>query len=139
MQRFLIVLAVAAVAAFFYVTAAPGAMQSGPTLKQFAALQKQVKLLNTKVKSMDYELVGNYEGDACIVALTSDEFQNTWGQIDKLAGTLSQPAIFGPQTAINDKQACEGLFDPKVPRAIVSPGTVPNIAPFNSMITWINP
>jgi len=139
MQRFLIVLAAAAVSAFVYVTAAPGGMQSGPTLKQFTALQKQVKLLNTKVKSMDYELGGNYEGDACIVALTSDEFQNTWSQIDKLAGTLSQPAIFGAQAAINDKQACEGLFDPKVPRPVVSPATVPTVAPFNSMIAWINP
>jgi hypothetical protein len=34
MQRFLIVLAVAAVAGFSYVTAAPGGMQSGPTLQQ---------------------------------------------------------------------------------------------------------
>jgi hypothetical protein len=139
MQRFLIVLAVAAVAGFFYVTAAPGSMQAGPTLQQFTALKKQVTVLNKKVKSLNYEVQGNYEGDACIVALASDAFQNTWGQIDHLATTLTQPAIFGPQTAINDKQACEGLFDPKVPRSGVSPSTVPTIAPFNGMISWIAP
>jgi hypothetical protein len=91
------------------------------------------------VKNLNFELGGNFEGDACLAALTSDELQDTWMQVDKLGVNLAQPAIFGVQSAINDKQACEGLFDPKVPRAIVSPGTVPNIAPFNSMITWINP
>jgi hypothetical protein len=140
MQRFLIILAVAAVAGFFYVTAATGSgMQSGPTLKQFAALKQQVTVLNKKVKSLNYEIQGNYEGDACIVALASDAFQNTWGQIDHLAVNLTQPAIFGAQTAINDKQACEGLFDPKVPRSGVSPTTIPTVAPFNGMITWIAP
>ena len=138
-QRFLIVLAAAAVAGFIYVTAAPAGMQSGPTLKQFAALKKQVTLLNKKVKLLSYEIDGNYEADACIVALNSDAFQNTWGQIDHLAGTLTQPVIFGPQTAINDKKACEGLFDPKVPRSAVSPTTIPTVAQFNSMISWIAP
>jgi hypothetical protein len=137
MSRFLLVLAIAAVAGFFYVTAAPGGMQSGPTPKQFAALKKQVAVLNKKVKNLNFELGGNFEGDACLAALTSDELQDSWMQVDKLGVNLAQPAIFGVQSAINDKQACEGLLQPKVPRPVVSPSTVPTSAPFSTLIAWL--
>ena len=53
MKRFLLLVAVAAVAGAMYVAAAPGSQQSrGPTAKQFAALKKQVAALGKTVKAV---------------------------------------------------------------------------------------
>jgi hypothetical protein len=50
MKRFLMLLAVAAVAGGMYVAAAPGrSLHAGPTWKQFTALQKQVKKLKKQL------------------------------------------------------------------------------------------
>jgi hypothetical protein len=52
MNRFLILVGVAVVAAGMYVAASPASQQSkGPTLKQFNALQKQVTALSKKLKT----------------------------------------------------------------------------------------
>jgi hypothetical protein len=115
MQRFLAVLAVAALAAVVYTTAAPGVTQAGPTAQQFAALKKQVAVLQKKTKKNEavfakainadtVAIVANYEADACIVAITADEFQNTWNWI--------QPY---PIISVDDKQACAHLSIPRVP------------------------
>ncbi len=52
MKRFLMLLAVAAVAGGMYVAAATGSQQAkGPTAKQFKALKAQVAVLQKKVKA----------------------------------------------------------------------------------------
>jgi hypothetical protein len=53
MKRFLMLVAVAAVAGAMYVAASPASQQSrGPTLKQFNALKKQVATLSKEVKTV---------------------------------------------------------------------------------------
>src|SRR6266550_3407764 len=53
MKRFLMLVAVAAVAGAMYVAASPASQQSkGPTLKQFNALKKQVASLSKQVKTI---------------------------------------------------------------------------------------
>src|SRR2546423_5685618 len=53
MKRFLMLVGVAVVAAAMYVTASPASQQSsGPTLKQFKALKKQVATLNKTLKAV---------------------------------------------------------------------------------------
>src|SRR6476469_3512987 len=56
MKRFLMLVGVAAVAAAMYVAASPASQQStGPTLKQFNALKKQVATMNKTLKSVRLE------------------------------------------------------------------------------------
>src|SRR3954471_23110777 len=53
MKRFLMLVAVAAIAGAMYVAASPASQQSrGPTLKQFNALKKQVATLSKEVKTV---------------------------------------------------------------------------------------
>jgi hypothetical protein len=53
MKRFLMLVAVAAVAGAMYVAASPASQQSkGPTLKQFNALKKQVASLSKQLKTV---------------------------------------------------------------------------------------
>ncbi|HET8751886.1 MAG TPA: hypothetical protein VFM43_05110 [Gaiellaceae bacterium] len=52
MKRFLMLVAVATVAAAMYVAAAPGGQQSTPTAKQFAALKKQVGKLSKSLTAV---------------------------------------------------------------------------------------
>ena len=53
MKRFLMLVAVAAVAGAMYVAASPASQQAkGPTLKQFNALKKQVATLSKQVKTI---------------------------------------------------------------------------------------
>jgi hypothetical protein len=145
MQRFLAALAIVAVAAFVYTTAAPGGMQAGPTAAQFAAVKKQVAALQRTTKQLKRanvlllnEIEINYEGDACVVGLTADELQNTWLQIDQLAAKVGQPAIFGAQTALNDRNGCEGLGQPNVPRMPIDPAQIPSVTPYFTLINWLH-
>jgi hypothetical protein len=63
MNRFLMLVGVAAVASAMYVAAASGSQRSaGPTAKQFAALKKQVAVLQKKEKSTD-----NLANDTAVV------------------------------------------------------------------------
>ena len=56
MKRFLMLVAVAAVAGAMYVAAAPGSQQAAPpTAAQFAALKKQVASLNKTLKALKKE------------------------------------------------------------------------------------
>lgn len=52
MKRFLVVLALAAVAGATYVATAPGGQKAGPTAKQFTALKKQVAGLSKQLKAL---------------------------------------------------------------------------------------
>lgn len=68
MKRFLLVLALVAVAGAMYVATAPGSQTAGPTAKQFKTLKKQVAALQKQVKAANANTNGL--GDfvlACIV------------------------------------------------------------------------
>jgi hypothetical protein len=145
MRLFRAVSSIAAIALVLYVTAALGGNQAGPpTRKQFAALQKQVRTLQRRTMLLRSQVVwtlqmietAQRDGETCFAALTADEFQNTWSQIDHLAVSLGAPPTFGTQTAIDDKNACEGL---SVPRPPLNPSVAPTVAPFRSLILWFNP
>ena len=57
MKRFMLVLALVAVAGAAYVATAPGSQTAGPTARQFNILKRQVAALKTKVTAArDYEL-----------------------------------------------------------------------------------
>jgi hypothetical protein len=145
MKRFLAVLALATAGAIVYVTAAPGGLQASPTTAQFTALKKQVAALQRTTKQLKKAdiilaggIEGNYLGEGCAVALTADELQNTWLEIDHLATNLGQVPIFGSQTVLNDKRACEKLSQPSVPRMPINPAVTPSVAPyFTNLINWL--
>ena len=151
MRRFLTVLAIAAIASVLYVTSAPGARRAAPpSSTQFAALRKQVQVLQTHLNALrgrttlfrsqvvwtlEMIEIATRDGETCFAALTADEFQNTWSQIDRLAVRSGAPPIFGGQTPIDDKKACEGL---SVPRRPLNPSVAPTVAPFEAFILWLN-
>jgi len=109
------VLASAAVAAVAVLLAAPpaGASQTkGPTLKSLAAqikgLQKQVTTLKKRVVADEDIISATLAYTVCSTAVTADVIQDTFTGLD--AGHLNGgTAYFGPQTAVNDYQACSGF------------------------------
>jgi hypothetical protein len=151
MRRLVPLLAIAAIASVLYATSAPGARQAGsPRVNQVAALQKQMRVLQKQIRGLQErtthlrsQVIWTLEmieaviadGDSCLAALAADEFQNTWSQIDRLATRLGTPPIFGAQTAIDDKKACQGL---SVLRAPFNPSIAPTVAPFEAFIRWLN-
>jgi hypothetical protein len=94
MKRFLMLLAVAVIAAALYVATAPGSVQTGPTAQQFAALKKQVSKLQKQVTTAK-----NYAGAALgIEALC---IMHKPIGVDQV-GTSTSGYLFGPpQTAPN--------------------------------------
>jgi hypothetical protein len=123
------------VAGLVSVFAAPASAVS-PTDRKFAALAKQVTALQKQVKTMQKQITllrnevsANYAGDACGLALTSDMFQVSWGQID----THSSSPFFGPQTQVSDHGACNDL-EPAVPRSVTAP---PKTTIFQPLINWV--
>jgi hypothetical protein len=136
MQRFLTVLAVAAIAAFVYTSAAPGVTRSYPTAQQFAALKKQLAALQRTTKRLKSNqavfakainteasaIAANYVADACTVALTGDELQDTWNWITPY-----------PIISLDDKGACKALNLNRVPPA-TAPQTPPLYPYFQDMI-----
>jgi gas vesicle protein len=106
------VLAFAAVAAVAVLLAAPpaGASQTkGPTLKSLAAqikgLQKQVTTLKKRVVADEDIISATLAYTVCSTAVTADVIQDTFTALDAKV----TPAYFGPQTAVNDYQACSGF------------------------------
>jgi hypothetical protein len=97
--------------------------------KQLTALQKQVKTLQKQVVILRNEVSANYAGDACGLALTSDMFQVSWGQID----THSSSPFFGPQTQVSDHGACTDI-EPSVQRSLTAP---PKTTIFQPLINWV--
>ena len=108
-------LAFAAVAAIAVLIAAPpaGASQSkGPTLKSLAAqikgLQKQVTTLKKRVTADEDIISATLAYTVCSTAVTADVFQDTFTGLDTHVTATGLP-YFGPQTAVNDYQACSGF------------------------------
>jgi hypothetical protein len=102
------------------------------TLKrQVLALQKTVKKVQQVAKDAANEADVNYTGDACLLALTTDAFRVTWALADQLSQQTAQRTLFGPQVAVDDKQACASL-QPAVPRL-----ATPSFAQFNLLEKWV--
>ena len=110
MKRFLMLVGVAVVAAAMYVAASPASQQSsGPTLKQFTALKKQVATLSKKLKAV------KSEADAAVTIIGAcylkDNGNNTVGFLDmpvSRLGNSSAGYLFGttatsaPTTALDE-------------------------------------
>ena len=110
MKRFLILVGVAVVAAAMYVAASPASQQSsGPTLKQFNALKKQVATLSKKLKAV------KSEADASVTIIGAcylkDNGNGTVGFLDmpvSQLGNSSAGYLFGtsgtnaPTTALDE-------------------------------------
>jgi len=130
-----ILLALGLVAGLISVFAAPASAASpsdrkvAALAKQVTALQKQVKTMQKQITVLKNEVGANYAGDACSLALTSDMFQVSWGQID----THSAAPFFGPQTQVNDHGACTDI-QPAVQRSLTAP---PKTTIFQPLLNWI--
>ena len=110
MKRFLILVGVAVVAAAMYVAASPASQQSsGPTLRQFNALKKQVATLSKKLKAV------KSEADASVTIIGAcylkDNGNGTVGFLDmpvSQLGNSSAGYLFGtsganaPTTALDE-------------------------------------
>jgi|SRR5215468_2484451 len=123
------------VAGMLAVIAAP-ASAATPTDRKVAALAKTVTALQKQVKTMQKQITflrgevnANYAGDACGLALTSDMFQVSWGQID----AHSSSPFFGAQTQVSDHGACTDL-EPAVTRSLTAP---PKTTIFQPLINWV--
>jgi hypothetical protein len=150
-KRFLAVLAMTTIGLGLYVTSAPGAQKAQPPMdaqllvlqRQVRAMQKQVRTLKERSTLLRREVVWTLEmietattdGETCFAALTADAFQSTWSQIDRLAVSLGAQPVVGPQTAIDDRNACLGLG---VSRKPLNPSILPTVAPFQAFIGWLN-
>jgi hypothetical protein len=85
---------VAAVAGAMYVAAAPGSRQAtGPTARQFAALKKQVAVLNTKLKALTKDEKAVKTAAVAAVEYLGACFLDSNGNIENL-----QVADFGNTT-----------------------------------------
>ena len=104
--------------------------------KQVTALQKQVKTLSTQLAATRRELVINFAGDTCAVALLADIQIGTWGVIDQIAQATQGKAYFGQQAAVNDFKNCSFLAQPDVPR----PGAQnpPSIRILDPLLQWLH-
>ena len=134
-------LVLAALVAFFAV--ARPAASADPTAAKIAALQRQVKTLQTQVKALrkedvrlDEQLGLNFEGDTCLGAQIADLIQGTWGVIDQIAQPLQQKVYFGPQTQLSDYGNCANLVQPAVPRVGIT--VPPTIDPLRPLLQWLH-
>ena len=94
MKRFLMLVAVAAIAAAMYVATAPGSLQAGPTASQFSALKQKVAKLQKQVTS------AKNEADAALGIEALCIMHKPVG-VDQV-GTSTSGYLFGPpQTAPN--------------------------------------
>lgn len=111
---------------------------ANPQQKQIAAMQTQLRALKSQVKKLEArttavetDMLGNYQGDACVAAVTADGFQGTWATIDDLAKKTGNAAYFGTQPSVSDLNACLVGITRK---AGANP---PTVDPFKSAITWL--
>ena len=109
--------------------ASPSDRKVAALAKQVTALQKQVKTMQKQITFLKNEVSANYAGDACGLALTSDMFQVSWGQID----AHSSAPYFGAQTQVSDHGACNDL-EPSIPRSLTAP---PKTTIFQPLINWV--
>ena len=104
--------------------------------KQVNALSKQVKTLTTQLTATRRELVINFAGDTCAVALLADIQIGTWGVIDEIAQATQGKTYFGPQIAVSDFKNCSFLAQPDVPRP--GPQTPPSIRILDPLLQWLH-
>ena len=137
-----IILAALVSATLFAALPAP-ATAATPTDKKIAALskrvdalQKQVKTLSTQLAATRRELVINFGGDTCAVALLADIQIGTWGVIDQIAQATQGKTYFGQQTAVDDYKNCSFLAQPDVPRP--GPQTPPTIRILDPLLQWLH-
>ena len=114
MKRFWMLVGVAVVAGAMYVAAAPGSRQAtGPTARQFAALKKQVALLNKKLTALtkDEKVVKTAAGAA--VGYIGACFIDTSGNIQNLPvtqfGSTTAGFLFGAPAGGDAATARSGL------------------------------
>ncbi len=127
MKRGLLVIVALAMLAF--VTAPTLSAARAPTLRQFRALQSQVKLLQRQVRFLRNEIAANYVGDACLAASTADVFQGTWTNIDSRVPTGT---TFGAQAQVRDNGACAAI---RIARQGVR--NPPSASIFATIIGWL--
>ena len=132
MKRFLLLLAVAAIAGAMYVAAAPGgALRAGPSWKQFTALQKQVASLkkqlvqvNKTATDADGFIHGCFltnSAGVLPVCLFSD-LSNIGGKQTYGYGYYATPGVLSYRTALNVDTSSNPQFfvqvvDPACPTA----------------------
>ena len=87
MKRFLLVLALVAVAGATYVATAPGGQTASPTAKQFRALKKQVAALSNKVKGV--------QGLAVAEAVLLTDCMKYSVPIDQFGDSQNTPGTYG--------------------------------------------
>lgn len=114
MRRFLMLVAVAAVAGAMYAAAAIGSREaSPPTAKQFAALKKQVTILNTKLKALKKDETQVKGAAAAAVAYIAACFLDVNGNIENLPvndfGTSTTGFLFGTPPSGTDTAARSAL------------------------------
>jgi len=106
MRQVLALATVVAVALLLAASPAGASQTKGPTLKSLAAqikgLQKQVTTLKKRVANDEDAILVSIAYTACSTAVTADVIQDTFTALD----VKVPPAYFGPQTAVNDYQAC---------------------------------
>jgi hypothetical protein len=98
MQRFLIFVGVAVVAAAMYVAASPASQQTqqakGPSAKQFNLLKKQVAALSKSVKSLNSGLKLAIELESCFVSVSGNTITLNALPVSQF-GTTSSGFLFG--------------------------------------------
>ena len=134
MKRIALVLAVAAALAVPAAQANAAKAPKGPTLAQFNALKKTVAKLQKDLTEARNIAIAGLQYDVCLTAVTADALQGTWQAMDAQFVALSRPAVFGPQTPINDLNVCQQAL--QVPRAHNLP---PTIAQFSAMTALFGP
>jgi hypothetical protein len=115
MKRFLMLVAVAAVAGAMYVAAAPGSQQAlGPTAKQFATLKKQVGSLNKKLKTLTKDEAQVKLAARAAVTYLAACFLDSNGNIENLPvsqfGTTTSGFLFGAPSG-GDTAAARSALD----------------------------
>jgi len=113
---------------------------------QVKTLAGQVKTLQASVKKLQTDVKKQQTGldniaavvtiiDVCQEALTTDALQGTWAVVDQILVASGKPAVFGPQTLVNDYGACAALSTPSITHAIGAP---PTVASFGGLITLLH-
>jgi TolA-binding protein len=101
---------------------------------QVRSLKSQIKTLQQKQNNIAYATEANFYGDTCLAALTTDALAGSWRLTDQLAQATGNSPLFGVQTRINDKGACEALR----PNAVVRQDK-PDLPVFQTLISWLLP
>ena len=134
MKKIALVLAAAAALAVPAAQANAAKAPKGPTLAQFNALKKTVTKLQKDLTEARNIAIAGLQYDVCLTAVTADALQGTWQAVDAQLQALSRPAVFGPQTPINDLNVCQQAL--QIPRAHNLP---PTIAQFSAMTALFGP